>query len=275
MTPGIYDNLSFEDYAKIPAISNTALGKLAVAPAVYQHWLNDPQDKPTPAQKIGRIAHRAILEPDKFEAEFSTAYAVRPDGMDMRTKDGKAWKAEQESLCREIITFDQGEFLSGAVKAISSHSIARDMLAAGSPEVSAVSEYNGLPIKARFDWLTKGDTIVDLKTTASAEPRDFHRDIDRFGYFRQGAFYLDLAASLGLPVKYFCILAIEKDAPYLLTCHTLSAAAIDQGRDEYVRLLGRYVECKRSNQWPGYPEELYTFRTWKERQLEQINQYAA
>jgi hypothetical protein len=257
MNPGIYQ-ISFSEYSAIRAISNTALGKLAIAPSVYKHWRENPSEVSTPAQKIGRIAHRAILEPKEFEAEFNSSYAVRPDGLDFRTKAGKEWKAVAEASGLEVITFEQGEFLSGAIKAIAAHPIASQMLASGKAEQSIVADYNGLPIKARLDFLTDGDSIVDLKTTASAEPNEFDRDIYNHCYYRQASFYLDAAVSIGLPVKHFCILAIEKVEPYLISCHQISPEWLEIGRNEYMRLLSTYVECKRSDKWPGYPERLYT-----------------
>lgn len=257
MSLGIFD-IPFREYAAIPGISNTALGKLDISPATYKHWIENPDEGGTPAQKIGRIAHRAILEPDKFEAEFANAYAVKPADMKFSTSTGKAWRDEMTEQGREIITSEQEDFLAGAIKSIAAHPIAKEMLAAGKAEQSVVWEYNGIRCKARPDWITAGDTIVDLKTTRDASPREFHRSICDLKYYRQAAFYLDALNSLGVPVKHFCILAIEKDPPYLLSCHHISPEWIEIGREEYTRLLGRLVECKRTNYWPGYEEILHT-----------------
>jgi hypothetical protein len=254
--PGVYD-IPFEEYTKIEAVSNTALQKMRV-PARYKHWLDTREDEPTEAMRIGRIAHRAILEPDKFEAEFAALYAVKPDGMKFSTKEGKEWRQEQSDLGREILTFDQAEFVSGAAKAIAAHPLASAMLGSGQAEQSIVADYNGIPIKARVDWLTKGDSIVDLKTTVSADPKDFYwQKIIGLRYYQQAAFYLDACNAVGLPMKFFTILAIEKESPYLISCHQITDELIQRGRDEYVRLLGQFVECKRSNVWPGYPPTLH------------------
>ena len=132
------------------------------------------------------------------------------------------------------------------------------MLYAGTAEQSIVADYNGIPIKARVDWLTKGDSIVDLKTTNSAEPRDFYwQKIIKMRYFVQAAFYLDICNLVGLPMRFFTILAIEKTPPYLISCHQLTDELIQRGREEYIRLLGKFVECKRENVWPGYPPILH------------------
>lgn len=255
VAPGLYD-IPFDQYAAIDAISNTALNKMAKAPAKYKHWLRYRGEEPSEAMRVGRIAHRAILEPAKFEAEFATAYAVKPDGMKFSTKEGKEWRAEQAG--REILTFEQAEFIAGASKSIASHALASAMLSSGKAEQSVVAEYNGIRIKARLDWLTTGDTIVDLKTAVSAEPKEFYWEkIIGLRYYVQAAFYLDICNLIGLPMRYFTILAIEKDDPYLISCHQISDELIIRGRDEYTKLLGRFVECKRSNDWPGYPADLH------------------
>lgn len=259
MKPGIYHNLPFDEYAAIPAISNTALGKMN-PPARYKEWLDNPVEEVSTALRIGRIAHRAILEPDKWRADFENFYAVKPDGMRFSTKEGKAWRYDAEEDNREIITHAESDFLTGAVESIASHKTAREMLSCGKPEVSLVSDYNGIPTKARIDWLTEGDgnAIIDLKTAESADPNDFDRAILNYRYFVQGAFYLDVARSLGLPVEHFCILAVEKKRPYLVSCHRITEEYIDIGRTEYVRRMGVYAECKRSGVWPGFKELLYS-----------------
>lgn len=261
-SPGIHD-ISFDEYAAIDAVSNTGLGKLAKSPADYQEWIrNKGADEPTQAMRIGKLAHRAVLEPDKFEAEFSSTYAVKPQDMKFSTKEGKDWRNDQSQAGLEIITYDECRFLRGAADAISSHPIASQMLSIGKAEQAVVTEYNGIPVKARIDWLTDwtrgADTIVDMKTTESAEPKDFYwRAIIGRKYYRQAAYYLDLCNLAGIPMKHFTILAIEKVSPYLISCHQISDELIRKGRNEYVNLLGRFAECKLKNEWPGYPAELH------------------
>lgn len=143
------------------------------------------------------------------------------------------------------------------------------MLHSGSPEQSVVSDYNGIPVKCRVDFLTSGDSLVDLKSTASAAPRDFERDILNYRYYRQAAFYLDYCKSAGLPVKHFTLLAVEKTKPYLVACYNLSKEYLELGRQEYVRLMGQLVECQRSGKWPGYSDSLITVSPpeWKLREI--------
>lgn len=268
MTPGIH-SIPFAEYTALDAVSNTALGKINSCPAAYRYWREHPDEKATPAMKLGRIAHRAILEPREFAREFVTTYAVKPEGMSFATKDGKAFKATAEENGLEVITKAEADFLKGAAQSIAAHPTAAAMLHSGAPEQSVIADYNGIPIKARVDFLTNGDSLIDLKTTASAEPRWFERDILNLSYFRQGAFYLDCCKAAGLPVKHFCLLAVEKTPPYLVACYQLSRDYIELGRQEYVRLIGLLAECQKSGRWPSYSDSLIKVDppAWKLREL--------
>jgi hypothetical protein len=252
----ITGELSFAQYAALPAISNTALGKLSRSPAHYKAWLDSREEDESEALRIGRIAHRAILEPKEFEAEFATLYAVKPDGMKFSTREGKDWKLAREGEGRSIITFEQAEFLSASAKSISTHKTAGKMLKAGRAELSVTAELDGIPVKCRVDFATEGNALVDLKTARDASKRGFQRAIVDRGYHRQAAFYLDVCKAAGLEKKHFTFLAVEKEPPFLLGCYRLDEQAIHQGRTEYRRLLELYAKCKAEDSWPGYPDTL-------------------
>lgn len=252
----ITDELTFEQYQSLPAISNTALGKMARSPAHYKAWAESREEDETEALRIGRIAHRAILEPKKFEPEFAALYCVKPDGMKFSTREGKDWKAAREAEGREIITFDQAEFLSAAAKQIAAHKTASKMLKAGRAELSVTAELDGIAVKCRVDFATEGNALVDLKTAKDASKRGFQKAIADRGYARQAAFYLDVCKAAGIEKKHFCFLAIEKEKPFLVGCYRLDEQALHQGRMEYRRLLSLYAECKAKDEWPGYSDSL-------------------
>lgn len=268
MTPGIYE-ISFDEYAQIDAISNTALGKVAESPARYHFWRQTGKEKASDAMRIGRVAHRAILEPKEFEAEFANAFAVKPETYkDPKTGEDKKWNGRakvcrewvkaEEAEGRQVIDKDEEEFYCGAPKAIAAHPLASAMLANGFPEQSIVAEFGGVRVKARLDFRTKGDTIVDVKTCESADPKDFYwRAIIGRKIYRQAAFYIDACNAVGLPMRFFTILAIEKAQPYLISCHQITDELVQRGREEYMRLLNQLVECKRTNTYPGYEAKLH------------------
>ena len=82
MEPGIYKEISNEEYHKGPGLSASGLKRLARSPDLYK---NMPY-KGSKAMELGTATHCAVFEPERFEAEF-----IAPDRKLNRTKkDDKA-----------------------------------------------------------------------------------------------------------------------------------------------------------------------------------------
>jgi hypothetical protein len=60
------------------------------------------------------------------------------------------------------------------------------------------------------------------------------------------------------PPEMFVFVAIEKTAPYLVSCLTLDDDAIRRGRASIREDLRTMRECLECNEWPGYPETIQT-----------------
>ena len=74
-------------HADTSAISASGLKLFMRSPAHYYAAYLDPnrvERQPTPAMRLGTATHCAILEPTRFNAE----YAVIPESIDRRTKEG-------------------------------------------------------------------------------------------------------------------------------------------------------------------------------------------
>lgn len=95
--PGIYFNMSFEDYLDIQALQSTTIKKLCMSQSEdegaldfwVQSWmspLKEDDDKKEPAHFLdGRAYHSRILEgKDVFYKEFASQYEI-PDGMTVLT----------------------------------------------------------------------------------------------------------------------------------------------------------------------------------------------
>jgi exodeoxyribonuclease VIII len=73
LKPGLYTNLSEDQYHASDGISSHGLNTIARSPLHYWAAYLNPEKsskKETPALKIGSAIHRAILEPDKFESMY-------------------------------------------------------------------------------------------------------------------------------------------------------------------------------------------------------------
>lgn len=238
--------MSFDDYTGIPAMNWSSLSNMAVSPRLYKWRLDHPRpDSPTLA--LGRAVHCAILEPGLFEQR----YVYPPPGYNARTKLGQEWKAAQS---REILTTDQADTISCCVQAVMEHDHARDLLTGTENEVVIewTDEWSGIACKSRLDAISKWPALVDLKTTR--ELARFERSIAQYRYHGQLAFYHDGARAAGvLPdeVPTVAIVAVETIEPYDVGVYILDGPTLEAGRSLYRRLLDLYVECDRTDTWPG------------------------
>jgi exodeoxyribonuclease VIII len=247
------------EYHKWDALSNTGLGHLTRSPAHYKAYLEEPPAD-TPAFKLGRAVHAAVLEPEIFKAQ----YAFAPMDLNIRTNAGKEELAELEKKfgVSNVLSFADYQMCLEIQVSVRKRKAATGLLGGdGECEVSVLwtDEASGIVCKARADRISpklSGGTIVDLKTTGDASRAEFEKSIFNFGYHRQGAFYLAGFQAVGIDVRHFSIIAVEKKRPYAVAPYRLTDGAIDAGLDQINPLLELYNKCKENDEWPGYPDRV-------------------
>ena len=83
--PGIYPDMSNEDYHAGPGVSGSFLANLLhYTPFKAKYMKENPPEK-TEALDFGSVFHTLTLEPDKFAKEF----VVLPEGFTRRSKENK------------------------------------------------------------------------------------------------------------------------------------------------------------------------------------------
>lgn len=272
MQPGIYPNMSAAEYHAVDACSASRLKALKQSPAHCRQSIENPRSD-TPALVSGSAVHAAVLEPDRFASEFVVRPTFGRTKAEQEARDAWEYKARGKS----IITADDAETCAAIVPRLHAHKMAGPIIRAKSHvELSGfwIDSDTSLLCKCRWDAVSeKPELVVDLKTTTDASPRAFAQSIFKFGYHRQGAWYLDAARILGLRVRYYCIIAVEKSPPYGIAVYRLNTegTAIDLGRRENAVLKRRYAECKESGEWPSYPEIITDIELpkWAVRQTEE------
>lgn len=254
--PGIYRGMSFPDYLNIDAINASMLKPHAVSPR-HAKW-KAGEDQDTAALSLGRVVHTAMLEPDRFASE----YAVAPK-VDRRTKAGKQRWAEFQAESEGRIVVTAEEHRLACVISTQAYRVPHiaDLLAVdeGEREVTVVQTEpeHGLLCKARPDIVRRWDNrlaIVDVKTTSAQNllPHTLSRDIHRFGYHIQAAWYMDLwAMATGESPDAFVLLFCQTNNDMDVAAYELDEDSIEQGRREARRYLKRIVECRASGSWPG------------------------
>lgn len=242
-----------DEYRKLMRISYSGLKHLARSPAHYWHWFNQPEDPPTPAKLFGNLVHTLVLEPTQYEERFVVGL-----DHDRKSKANKAAWAEFEASNegKKIITAAQLSEAQSMAEAVRKHPRASLVLSGGVAEQTILwtDPDTGAECKGRFDYAnTTYGLLSDLKTTTDARWDKFAKDVYNYDYYVQGAFYLDgYNAANGTNYEEFILIAVEKEAPYELICHTLDADALALGRMFYKPLLEKYVECVKSGVWHGY-----------------------
>lgn len=241
--------LSNAAYHGLDAVGKSDLDLIARSPA---HWKCAVREE-TPALRIGSAVHCAVLEPDRFAAE----YVAAPE-CDRRTKAGKEALAEFEAANagKTVLSVDDAQLCALIARSVQAHPRAAAFLRHGQPEVSALWKDTelGVRCRARIDWLTPDGWLLDLKTTADASATAFARSCANYRYHVQAAWYLDgyLQASGDLPLG-FVFLAVEKTPPYAVALYELDAEALEWGRLLARRDLARYATARELDLWPTYP----------------------
>jgi len=262
--------LAFEQYKRADGVSKSMLDQLAhpYTPAHLRAYLDTPEEPPTEAQTFGTILHRALLEPDTMAG----AFAVRPDGMDLRTKAGQEWKASVAGT--PILSTQQVGTINACVAAVWRHPAAKRLIAGAEFERCLFArDATGTLRKGRLDALPKGgNALPDVKTCLSAAADDFEKSIATYRYHVQAAYYLDLCELLGREFTHFTFIAVEKAPPHLVAVYSLDPLAIEFGRKLYHRDLTLYRHCVAENHWPGYPVEITNIGlpAWAQKQAEEL-----
>ncbi|WP_075180542.1 PD-(D/E)XK nuclease-like domain-containing protein [Pantoea sp. 1.19] len=256
MEPGIYYDISNEDYHGGPGISKSQLDDIAVSPAIYQWRKGAPVDEEkTAALDLGTALHCLLLEPD----EFSKRFEIGPE-VNRRTTAGKEKEKEFLERCEAEgitpITHDDNRKLKLMRESAMAHPIARWMLEAqGNAEASIYwsDRDTGVLSRCRPDKIiTEFNWCIDVKSTADIDR--FKKDFYSYRYHVQDSFYTDGYASQFGEIPTFAFLAVSTSIScgrFPVQVFILDQLAKDAGRAEYKRNLQTYAECMSRNEWPG------------------------
>ena len=62
----------------------------------------------------------------------------------------------------------------------------------------------------------------------------------------------------GMEQHPMVFIAVETEAPYLVSCNIIGPDSLVAGREAYRRNLDTYAECVATDTWPGYSDTLQT-----------------
>jgi exodeoxyribonuclease VIII len=246
---GVFYGLPEGVYRQAPGLSQSMIKPLAISPAHFQVALENPA-KATAVMTFGRIAHHLLLTP-----KLPKFWAVKPAGIDLRSPEGRAWKAKNYGM--SWVDWDVWCNVCGAVEALESHPVVAAALKKGKREVSWFKYYKHGKLRVRrrgrVDLVTPGAALCDFKFVEDAREHAFCRQLYDLKYYLQGAYYLDgynEATKAKEAKTQFVFFAVEKTPPYPVNVFTLDQLSITRGRTEYADLLNLYLDCRAADEWP-------------------------
>lgn len=217
-------------------------------------WLDSPFN---PAQvrenkrtfDIGTAAHLAVLEPADL-----TQRVVVHDFDDYRTKEARDIRDSAWAAGRTPLKPAEWKLVEGVAHALNSRTAKGKLFTGGHAEVSLTWEWDGVPCKARPDYLPgSGAYLVDLKTANSANPRAVARKAFDEAWHVRAAWYLAGAeAATGKRPEHYWFVVVEKEPPHIAEVYELDDRSLIWGERIIGRALRLFAECTASGRWPSY-----------------------
>lgn len=258
-------------------------------PAAWRY--KDEEDEQSKALVFGTGSHTALLEPDRFEAEYArmptkedfgddllvtvsdmNSWAkergikglsgktksevikiIRSTGEPVRIYDEERLLAELNAKGRILLEGDDYDAIMQMRAVIHANSYYSSLLSGAYSEVSILGDLLGEPSKVRFDCLTRGGDIIDYKTAVSAKPDEFFRHAARLGYFMKMAMQNDMfVEAYGNAPRSVNLLVQEKKSPFIPALIRLTEEQLRIGRIQLRSAMEIYKACKKASSWPGY-----------------------
>lgn len=248
----ILGKISDIKYNALPQLRNTDMGKIEKSWAHYKNDIQEDEEQ-TAAMKFGSAFHAFCLEEDVFWAN----YAVCPEGMDRRTKEGKAQWADIQSSGKEPLKHDEYITIQKMRDSLRAHPMAKNILLRSENEGAYTATIEGVECKCKVDLLNKG-YVFDLKSTEDASEEGFQKSIGRWHYERQAAIYTDILRANEVKVEAFVFVAVEKKFPFSVGVWLLEEDSVDTiGRAEYRKVLARYKHhSENPTAYSGYSDSI-------------------
>lgn len=241
-----------EAYNALDGVNFSTMKELLRSPRHYQtalHEVREPEDEAK--FSLGSAAHAALLE----DADISTLFAIKPDGMKFTTNEGKMWKALQKL---PILAAKDAASVSAMVAVARAHPDASAALAAcPHREDSLAYRLDSVDCKGLLDaWgrdATGAPVIVDYKTTTDARPEAFIRSVMEYHYDLQMHVYRSLLQEhLAGEAPSFIWIVQEKTPPYAVNVFVPDDSIYESGRKKFVRCLNLLLTCRSTGEWPAY-----------------------
>ena len=247
--------LPFDAYLQLDAVSSTELKHILVSAAEYYHRKHFASKEDTQATKLGTAIHAAILEPEAFDKN----YVWETEKIENKVSgDGrKAWDSfKKEHAGKHILSYDDGLKIHVLRDQVLKESpLLTEILSQGVAEVSATADLDGIPCKARTDFLTLDNAMWDIKTTSEdifTGDNRIERLISKWLYHLQMAHHMAVFEANGVAVKSYgwIFVTTQTEVPYIYIVMA-SSLLVEYAKQAHLSCLYKLKKCMETNNWHG------------------------
>ena len=264
--PCFIQNMPNEAYHNHPeGISSTGMKAMLVSAA---HFKFQPAYTNTRPKELGTAIHTALLEPDRYAAEYVLLREVK-------VRTASEYKQAVKVHGRELVLVShEADKVAGMQEAVLSNELMRSRLnGEGWRELSLFvrDPDTGVLVRVRFDLLLTDGTIVDVKKTQDARPDAFSRAIDNYGYDLSAALYADALQWATGEEGQFEFAAVEEEMPHGHKLYRPCDTTLNEGRRKYREALATFANCEYIGVWPSLPcdaPELISLPAYRLSQIE-------
>lgn len=236
-------------------------------------WIQGYHKKAIEATDYGSLIDCYVLDNKSFGSKYAVApreYFNKKDGKDKpwnwNATFCKEWRSEQVEQNKVVIKSEELEACKTAGVAMLNDKIINRMLDCSDKQVMLTGVWQdksglSIPLKTLIDIVPSKDSVFsqylcDLKTCRTASPSQWPREVWKYGYHVQAAFYTDMYyAATGEARDGFTHILQESYEPYEIGRRLLSEEFIEEGREKYQSALNKYCQCLKSGVWPGYDDD--------------------
>lgn len=259
-----------------PSLSYS-IAKILLSQSCYHAWLAHPRLNPDYVPDddekfdIGQASHDLLLEggTPRICVINPEDYRSKPTKADPEGSIPKGWtngairaaRAEAKSNgLTPILPWENAKIrkMKEAALAFIAQSEIAGIFDSGAAEQTLKWQEGETHFRSRLDWLS-GDkrVILDYKTSASAEPRWFSRQIANMGYDLQAAFYLRGLTANGHQNAQFILLAQEVDPPHACSLHGIAPSMMEIAQAKAEHAIAIWRRCIATNVWPAYDNRVH------------------
>jgi len=261
----VYDNMPASDYHADPSPEpslSSSIAKILVNQSPMHAWFAhprlNPHHRPEESEDFdrGSAAHSLLLEGDDRMVECSFNDWRTNAAKDMRDKvrlEGKLpLLTKHIGPVRKMV-----EIAKKYLRESELELQIEDCFA----ERTVIWQAGRIWKRARFDLQVRDrPVLLDYKSTETADPLSFSRQIIGMGYDVQAAHYVEAYETMHAPPEApqatFVFLVQERSEPFACSLVGVDPMMLDLGQQKCEFASKLWKQCLDSGKWPGYPRQI-------------------